>query len=294
MVELVRPAVVESRCSVRAPEFQPLAAGVAAILLIASIVWWVASTPQPIDPGQPTWNGTNIVQLNAAVPKIADFAEFYKNDENPFVPLNERIVERDWTNPDRRRPDRQLPPPVPIPPPRDPVIVKVPLPPPVLVLPTLVPAPSNAPLTYGLVSVDGHDAVIVRMPGATEPTTLKPDDKAAGWTLVSIDEGNFATFIDPDGVEQRFVIGEGDLAVINSNAPVSGATKEPVGSAPGGRGVPKPPKPAGTSPRPASKPGTIDGPIPKPPMREERRPPPKEALQKNPQNNPQQAPPPKP
>ena len=273
----------------RAPEFQPLAAGVAAMLLIASIVWWLASAPQPIDPGQPTWKGADIVRLNAAVPKIADFTEFYQNDENPFVPSDARKIEGDRIRESRF--PRPPPTPMPIPPPQPPVIVRVPVqpPPPVLVLPTLVPAPSNAPLTYGLVSVDGHEAVIVRMPGATEPTTLKPGDKTGGWTLVSIDEGNFATFIDPDGIEQRFVIGEGDLAVITNNASTSGATKDPMGSAPGAHGVPKPLKPGGSIPRPGSKPGTIDGPIPKPPMREERRPPPKEV----PQKNPQKVPPPK-
>lgn len=262
--------MVESRCFVRAPDFQPWAAGMAAILLIASIVWWLASAPQPIDPGQPTWKGADIVRLNAAVPQIADFTEFYTNDENPFVPLNERIAEREWTNPDRR-PGRLPPSSNPILPPRESVIVIVPNPP-VLILPKLVPAPSNAPLTYGLVSVDGHEAVIVRMPGAAEPITLKPSEKVSGWTLVSIDEGNFATFVDPDGVEQRFVIGEGDLAVINSNASAAGAIKAP----PAGQGVPKPPKPG------AFKPGMNNGPVPKPPMGAERRSPNKETPQKAP------------
>jgi hypothetical protein len=272
----------------RAPEFQPLAAGVAAIMLIASIVWWLTSAPQLIDPGEPTWKGANVVRLNAAVPQIADFKEFYTNNQNPFVPLNDRGPEDEAQDPDNRRRRRDPPPtPPPIPPPREPVIVKVPDPPPprVLVLPTLVPAPSNAPLTYGLVSIDGNDAVIVRMPGATEPTTLKPGNKAGGWTLVSIDEGNFATFVDPDGVEQRFVIGEGDLAVFNSNAAASGVTKEPKG-----HGAPMPPKPVGSGPRPGSKPGANNGPIPKPPMREERRPPSKETPQKAP---PSKQPPPK-
>ena len=172
------------------------------------------------------------------MPQIADFTEFYTNNENPFVPLNDRIVEREWTNPDRR-PGRSLPSPNPIPPPKDSVIVIVPNPP-VLIFPQLVPAPSNAPLTYGLVSVDGHEAVIVRMPGATEPVTLKPGDKVVGWTLVSIDEVNFATFLDPDGMEQRFVIGEGDLAVTNSNASTVGAIKAPPAA---GQGGPKPPPP---------------------------------------------------
>jgi hypothetical protein len=255
----------------RAPDVQPLAAGVAAILLIASIVWWLASVPQSIDPGQPTWEGADIVRLNAAVPQIADFTEFYTNNENPFVPLNDRIAEREWTNPDRR-PGRSLPSPNPIPPPKDSVIVIVPNPP-VLIFPQLVPAPSNAPLTYGLVSVDGHEAVIVRMPGATEPVTLKPGDKVVGWTLVSIDEVNFATFLDPDGMEQRFVIGEGDLAVTNSNASAVGAIKAPPAA---GQGGPKPPRQGG------SKPGMNNGPVPKPPMGAERRPPVKETPQKIP------------
>lgn len=253
----------------RAPDVQPLAAGVAAILLIASIVWWLASVPQSIDPGQPTWKGADIVRLNAAVPQIADFTEFYTNDENPFVPLNERIAEREWPNRDQRT---KLPTPIFIPPPSEAVVVIVPNPP-VLIFPQLVPAPSNAPLTYGLVSVDGHEAVIVRMPGATEPVTLKPGDKVVGWTLVSIDEVNFATFLDPDGMEQRFVIGEGDLAVINSNASAAGAIKAP----PAGQGVPKPPKPG------AFKPGmNNNGPVPKPPMGVERRSPNKETPQKAP------------
>ena len=258
----------------RIPDVQPLAAGVAAILLIASIVWWLASAPQPIDPGQPTWKGADIVRLNAAVPQIADFIEFYTNDENPFVPLNYRIAEREWTNPDRR-PGRALPSSNPIPPPKDSVTVIVPNPP-VLIFPHLVPAPSNAPLTYGLVSVDGHEAVIVRMPGASDPITLKPGEKVSGWTLVSIDEVNFATFVDPDGMEQRFVIGEGDLAVTNSNPSPAGAIKVAPSSASGNHGVPKPPKPSG------SKPGMNNGPVPKPPMGAERRSPVKETPQKIP------------
>lgn len=268
---------VESRCFVRGPDFQPWAAGTAAILLIASIVWWLTSAPQSIDPGQPTWNGANVVRLNAAVPQIADFVDFYTNNENPFVPLNDRIAEREWNSDGRSgRPGRLPPSPNSIPPPKDPVTVIVPNTP-VLVLPQLVPAPSNAPLTYGLISVDGQEAVIVRMPGAAEPITLKPSEKVSGWTLVSIDEGNFATFINPEGIEQRFVIGEGDLAVINSNASAAGAIKAP----PAGQGVPKPPKPGASKPG-ASKPGINNGPIPKPPMRDERRSPNKETPQKIP------------
>jgi hypothetical protein len=253
----------------RAPDVQPLAAGVAAILLIASIVWWLASVPQSIDPGQPTWEGADIVRLNAAVPQIADFTEFYTNNENPFVPLNDRIAEREWPNRDQRT---KLPTSIFIPPPSEAVIVIVPNPP-VLIFPQLVPAPSNAPLTYGLVSVDGHEAVIVRMPGATDPITLKPGEKVSGWTLVSIDEVNFATFLDPDGMEQRFVIGEGDLAVTNSNASAAGAIKAPPAA---GQGGPKPPRQGG------SKPGMNNGPVPKPPMGAERRPPVKETPQKIP------------
>src|SRR5688572_27868416 len=71
------PPAGEGRCSMRGPDLQPLAAGGAALLLIASMGWWLLSEPELVDPGQPTWKGADIVQLQAAVPEIARFDHFY-------------------------------------------------------------------------------------------------------------------------------------------------------------------------------------------------------------------------
>ncbi len=254
----------------RVPELQPLAAGAAAILLIASVVWWGVSAPELIDPGQPTWKGADIVRLQAAVPEIADFGEFYTNNYNPFVPLPARRDEDERFKPTRRvdptppRPEKTM---LPLKPP----VEIVDRPRPELVFPKLTPAPSNAPVAYGLVMVDGEETVIVRMPDAAQSITMKAGTKVGGWTLVSIDNGNLATFLDPQGVEQRFAIGLGDLASA-PGAPEAVAPEKGPGKkgAPGGGPIPKPPGASGPNGRPGSA-GGMDGPIPKPPSREERR-----------------------
>lgn len=253
----------------RAPDLQPLAAGVCALLLVASLAWWALSAPELIDPGQPTWKGADIVRLKASVPEIPDFREFYVNDDNPFVPLQARLSERERRNPTRRvdptppRPDKKMPPPKP------PVEV-VEKERPVLVLPKLSPVPNNAPLTYGLVVVDNQEAVIVRMPGATQSITMKPGTKEGGWTLVSIDNGNLATFLDPQGVEQRFAIGLGDLASALGPAEAVPGGKDAAGKGVPGRGMgPKLPGAGGQGARPGTN-GGAEGPIPRPPSREER------------------------
>lgn len=253
----------------RGHNLQPLAAGIAALLLIASMGWWLFSAPELVDPGQPTWKGSDIVRMKAVVPEISPFEQFYVNHDNPFVPHNLRVAERGTYDP-RTRPVAQTPPrPVQIPPPKPPVVV-VEQEKPKLVLPKLTRAPTNAPIAYGLLVSDGEEVVIVRMPDAKEPQNLKPGDKIAGWTLVSIDSGNLATFLDPQGIEHRFAIGQGDLAVAQSGSDAVAPGKDAAGAdkTNGGRGmVPKVPGTGGPSTRP---PG-VDGPIPRPPPREERR-----------------------
>jgi hypothetical protein len=254
----------------RAPDLQPLAAGVAALLLIASMAWWLFSTPELIDPGQPTWKGADIVQMKAAVPEIAPFEHFYVNHDNPFVPHHLRVAERDNINPNRPRVAQAPPRPVQIPPPKPPVVVAEPEKP-KLVLPRLTRPPTNAPIVYGLLVNDGQELLIVRMPDGKESKNLKPGDKIADWTLVSIDSGNLATFLDPQGIEHRFAIGQGDLAVAQGG----GATLVPGKDAAagdktnGGRGML--PKVPGTGVPPVARPPGVDGPIPRPPPREERR-----------------------
>jgi hypothetical protein len=259
----------------RGLDLQPLTAGAAAVLLIASMGWWLFSTPELIDPGQPTWKGADIVRMKAAVPEISPFEHFYVNHDNPFVPHNLRVAETGTYDP-RTRPVAQTPPrPVPIPPPKAPVIVSEPEKP-KLVLPKLTRAPTNAPIAYGLLVSDGEEVVIVRMPGVNAPVNLKPGDKIAEpgnknaeWTLLSIDSGNLATFLDPNGIEHRFAIGQGDLAVAQSGSDAAAPGKDAAGDKTnGGRGmVPKAPGPGA----PGTRPPGVDGPIPRPPPREERR-----------------------
>lgn len=258
----------------RVPELQPLAAGLAALLLLASVAWWLLSVPEAIDPGMPTWKGADIVSLKADVPQVGDFKDFYQNDQNPFVPYSARKDEEEKFdkihNPGRYTPQQPPVPPMKIQPPRPPVVV-VETEKPKLVLPKLSPTPANAPLVYGLISVDGAEALIVRMPGAKDSIRMTPGDKDKGWTLVSIDNGNLATFTDPEGHEQRFAIGQGDLAVIQTDDASTGK-----GTA-GKNLVPKAP-PSGPTAQPIGP--KVDGAIPRPPPREERRRPPKEGDKK--------------
>lgn len=247
----------------RGPDLQPLAAGISALLLVATMGWWAFSTPEVVDPGQPTWKGADIVRLKAAVPEIAPFEHFYVNHDNPFVPHQLRTVERDRYSPERRRTITTPPPrPVPMPPPKAAVTVIEP-PKPQLVLPKLSAPAANAPVVYGMVMSDGQETVIVRMPGSNDAVNLKPGDKIANWTLVSIDSGNLTTFIDPQGLEHRFAIGQGNLAVAH------GPEEPAKGPGKGGAPAPKQPAPGAPGNRPPVPMGA-DGAIPRPPPREER------------------------
>jgi hypothetical protein len=271
----------------RAPDLQPVAAGVAALFLVASISWWLLSAPAVIDPGQPSWKGADIVRLTASVPQIDRFERFYVNDDNPFVPLQARLAEnggrqRLREGPGVRPPTPTLTRPVQILPPRAPVVVVEPEKP-KLILPKLSPAPANAPIVFGLVAVDGQEALTIRMPGAKDSIRLVPGEKVDGWTLVSIDNGNLANFTDPQGIEHQFVIGQGDLAVAQNEDGSAAAPSTAPGKGSAGHGmIPKPPTPGGARP---PGPGGADGAIPRPPPREEHRRPPKD-LPKDPQGNP--------
>lgn len=264
----------------RGLDLQPLAAGAAAVLLVASMGWWLFSTPELIDPGQPTWKGADIVRMKAAVPEIAPFEHFYVNHDNPFVPHNLRGPEGIRLDPKGSRPSPPPPPPpqiARIQPPRAPVEVVEP-PKPQLVLPKLTRPPTNAPIVYGMLVSNGEELLIVRMPDGKDAVNLKPGAKIAGWTLVSIDSGNLATFLDPQGVEQRFAIGQGDLAVAQDDGQLVAPGKGTAGGdkTNGGRGmVPKAPGTGG----PTTRPPGVDGPIPRPPPREQRPPKPQPEAQ---------------
>ncbi len=223
--------VVEAECIMPVHNLQPVSALVAGSILLGAVAWWAFSSPALIDPGRPKWKGAEIDKLVASVPEIDKFGKFYVNDDNPFVPYNLRLVERGVYDARSRGP-RGPRPPITTPPvvarvkpPRPPVDV-VEQPRPKLVLPKLSPAPADAPIVFGFVGSGSDQALLVRMPKGDNSIRMVPGDKAQDWTLVAVDNGNIATFLDPRGLEHRFSIGEGDLAAVpegseNDTAPAA-------------------------------------------------------------------------
>ncbi len=207
------------------PNAQPMVALAAGGVLLASVVWWAFSAPEIVDPGRPAWQGADISNLVASVPKVDVFSSFYINDDNPFVPYNLRLAERGVLNPSRKpvKPETTIP--VTIAnnkPPRPPVDV-VEQPRAKLVLPKLSPAPADAPVVFGLVGGGDNHTLLVRMPDAEVSIRMAPGEKVAEWTLIAIHNNNLATFLDPRGVEHRYTIGEGDLAVMPTEKSAEGA-----------------------------------------------------------------------
>ena len=198
-----------------------IAAVLALLLLLASVAWLLISNPQVADPGVPTFSGGPLRRLEAAAPHVGNFELFYVNHENPFIPYGLRVKERIVYDP---RPVRPIPPtvvatnkPNPFPPTRQPVIVNEPVRKP-LALPKLGQTGPNAPVCIGLVAVNGHESLIVRMPGDSVGQSINVGDKIGGWTLLGIDGGNLARFKDPEGAQQVYPIGDGDLALAQSAA----------------------------------------------------------------------------
>jgi hypothetical protein len=265
MVVLVADRVAGRQRSMPVLNVQSMVALASGSVLLASVAWWAFSEPEIIDPGRPKWKGEAINNLVASVPNIDEFKAFYVNDDNPFVPYQLRVVERDRYKPSR---PQVLPKPPTVPktkPPRPPVdIVEQPRRP--LVLPKLSPAPADAPVVFGFVGIGDQQALLVRMPGSDTSIRLVPGEKVQEWTLVAVDNNNLARFLDPRGVEQCYAIGEGDLAQLPAGdvaEPVEGEHRKPAKT--GDKKPTLPPNDAGMPhiPRPLPLPER-----PKPPLKE--------------------------
>jgi hypothetical protein len=190
-----------------------LIAASAALLLIVAFAWFLTSDPQIANPGVPTFNGPVLRGLYAEVPVVGPFKTFNVNDMNPFVPWAQSVAEANTYKPkptrtiteDQPKPPRMRPP--------RPPAVPVEPPPVVVTLPKLTPAAATAPQCVGLVGAEGEQMVVVRMPGADGTVSWAPGTTVLGWTLISIDNSNQATFTDPTGAIMVFPIGDGDLAL---------------------------------------------------------------------------------
>jgi hypothetical protein len=249
---------------------QRIAAIVAAVLLLLSLVWWALSDPEVASPGTPRFTGGPLSRLEATQPRIAPFEHFYVNDDNPFVPFKQREDERIARRPRgvARTTVTPPPPPATIPPPRPPIQVLAPPPRAALVLPKLTVAGPTAPICVGLVNVDGKEALMARMPGAEAATPMAVGEEVGGWKLIAIENGNQARFTDAAGTEHVYPIGEGDLAMVQASAadpapmpkpaikpgilpklPVGPRPLPPGGMPPSAKpGVAQPPKPGQSSP----------------------------------------------
>jgi hypothetical protein len=165
----------------------------------------------------------------ASVPDIGPFDRFHTIIDNPFIPWREREIERNQITKPKNPTPQVFTPPTP------PVIVNVPEKP-KLVLPRLAPAKANAPVCVGMVGQGDQRLLMVRLPDDAAAAPLAIGQCAGGWTLLAIENDNQARFRDPDGMEQVFPIGSGDLAVVPS-APTTAATTAPAkpASAPPGQ-----------------------------------------------------------
>jgi hypothetical protein len=243
-------------------------AALAMLLLLASAAWLLLSDPQIADPGVPKFTGPPLQRLEASAPVVGNFELFYVNHENPFIPYDQRVRERVVYDPRPRTP-RPIQPVArnPIPPVHQPAIVHEPVRKP-LALPRLGQTGPNAPVCIGLVAVNGHESLTVRMPGDAVAQTIDVGAQFGGWTLLGIEGGNLARFRDPQGAEQVYPIGDGDLAVAQQGASAAPAAPAPPPKLPPGvlprlpgsqPGVPPAPQPGDNRPR-RPRPGGMNGP----------------------------------
>jgi hypothetical protein len=237
-----------------------LVAIVALALLALAAGYWLLSSPGLAAPGVPTYNGEALRHLEAAVPQVDAFEQFYVNNDNPFVPYHMRVTESTQLGPKRVRP----PPKPPVPPTKPPVKV-VEVQPPALKLPRLTAAGATAPQCIGLIGGGDDRVLMVRMPTA-DAAPLAIGESVDGWKLIAIDNANQARFTDPDGIEQVFPIGDGDLASAQTPATTAPAPKSATpgpGKPPGGGallpGGPPPKAPPSGGPPPKT---TPPGPLP--------------------------------
>jgi hypothetical protein len=185
---------------------QTMSAMAGGLLLFLAILYAILSNPLPVPIGRMTFKGDPLVMIEASVPDIADFAHFNINPENPFVPYNVRLVERELHKL-RNAGTRPLPPPNNGNKSNGQVIVKT-IKKPVLVLPKLTPAGASAPRVIGMIGSEKQSVLMVRDADSLVATPVPIGGSFNGWTLISIESGNQAVWEDVSGTRHTFPIGE--------------------------------------------------------------------------------------
>jgi hypothetical protein len=174
----------------------PIAALVAAAVLVAVILWLLLSPIATQRPGVARVQRPPLTTVSAVDPRIGTFDQYYlNNDANPFVPKPARLDEQRRKQEIRQGPAKPAPkPPAPPPPPPD----KKPL-------PRLPDGRALMPTVAGILrGVDGG-MVTLRFPEAAQALGLpaevdaRPGDTLAGWTLIRITPSGLVELRGPNG-----------------------------------------------------------------------------------------------
>jgi septal ring-binding cell division protein DamX len=211
-----------------------LAAFVAALVCAAAVAWLATSDHPIVAPGLPRTKAGAVKRLEAAPPVIPEYAKFNVNDENPFVPYNERLAEKRALQ-ERPKPTAPL---------RAAVEVVGPVAKP---LPRLGQSVGLPPAVMGVMTRDGARQVAVRDGDADRWVAV--GGEVQGWTLSGVDEGPVVLWLDQRGRVLRQLVAGSD-AVIKDEVFRSPKQEAPV-----------PAKPAAT---PAAKPATMSAAKPEP------------------------------
>ncbi len=169
---------------------------VAALALIVAIVAWTISAIELHQRTAPLIDGSAVVLLAASKPDIGPYDNYAVNNENPFIPYNDRVPERS-----RKYGTRPVAPPAPpnFPPPVGGTVVILPPQPP-LVWPSLDGSDPSAPTCVGLIEVANRaPVVLVRAPNEKEAKPMAVGEAIGGWTLLAITADSIVRFRDPAG-----------------------------------------------------------------------------------------------
>jgi hypothetical protein len=237
------------------------AAVAAGAVLIVALITMSLSDPAVARTGRLTYKGAPLVLLRASKPEIGPFEEFNVNDDNPFIPWQDRNDQSQLISGRRKS--------GPTKPVEKPVIRPV-VKPPKLVLPRLTPAIPEAPRAIGLIGSADYAVLLVRSPDAASDIPVPIGGTTNGWTLLEVESGNVAVWEDPSGTKHRFPIGEGTLHEPQQLVAQPAATAPtPATSTPGDKNA-KPVKPTVPTRDPAPKTPRLNKtkespPLPKPP-----------------------------